>query len=160
MTDALARVSHRIPIVEDILASGVSRSVAVQQIRQQFGLSRRMATRYINAVLLKWEAESDGETRQQKRAQMRQILSRVYRKAITRKGVAVTREGAEYYDDPDTRGAVNVLELLCRLDGLLEQPDTGGGMNVTILQHIQTTLMGGSEPEVLDALEAETTDDP
>lgn len=122
----IATTLARIEEVEDLLAAGTSPRRAAGICAGKWGIGRRQAHAYIEAVHKRWLAEASSEDRETKRARMRAMVMRTYQTAMDReRGITVNvgdwKQEVEYVADPDLRSAGNMLELLCRLDGLLEQ---------------------------------------
>lgn len=136
----IATTLARIEEVEDLLAGGMLPRRVAGICAQKWGIGRRQAHAYVEAVHKRWLAESSGEDRETKRARMRAMVMQTYRAAMDRqRGIVVNvgdwKQEVEYVDDPDLRSGGNMLELLCRLDGLLEQPralDTPGGADALV----------------------------
>lgn len=155
ITTTLARIEE----TEDLLAAGNSPRRTAGIIAKQWGIGRRQAQEYVLAVHTRWLAESQAEDRESKRARMRAMVMRTYQAAMDReRGLVVNvgdfKQEVEYVADPDIRGAGNMLELLCRIDGLLEQPDRGtsGDINVNLIQVLQQHY--GMTAEALRDIEA------
>ena len=154
MTDArtTADVLVRLEETEDIMVRSLSSRAAAKEVARKYGLSRRQASTYVRRVVDRWKAESDAG-RDAKRARMRAFLEGVAAEGMGRNGVYVSKTGETVeYSDPDIRGAVNCAELLCRLDGLLEQPDAKVSVDVTLFEKLQQHY--GLGDHVVDATPA------
>jgi hypothetical protein len=117
----------RVEQVEDWLARGITTHRAATLAKEEWGLSRRQASRYVSLAFARWAAESQRK-RPEKRAQMRAALWDAYGKCLDKTSMASARNGEggvewEEYPDPDMKAGAKYLELLCRLDGLLEQAE-------------------------------------
>lgn len=152
----IAQTLARIEQVEDLLAAGNAPRRTAGIVARQWGINRRHAARYVDAVHQRWLAESHAEDRETKRARMRAMVMRTYQAAMDReRGIVVNvgdfRQEVEYVRDPDLRGAGNMLELLCRLDGLLEQPKAGDALGAfadAAMAMLQAHYFGGQPQEV------------
>lgn len=154
---------QRIDEVEEVLLTGVSTARATGLVARKFGIGRRQANEYVRAALQRWRDESTGDARDEKRALIRETLWEILQKAKDRTGVTVDGEGVVHtYDDPDANGAVRALELLCRLDGLLEQPDTSGQPSLTVAEKVYQVYFGTAPPPTVavPVLPARTIDAP
>ncbi len=114
--------------VEALLISGKSDWA----VKRELGLHRHKASRMVRMVRQRWVNEADKVDRSQKRAQLREMILEHYRQCMeAQEPVAVweSRDSqvVEMKPKPDLKAAGRALELLCRFDGLLEQP--GGGAN-------------------------------
>jgi len=136
--------------VERLLVQGYSD----QAIKRELGLHRHKAGRLVHMVRQRWQREGALVPREQKRAQMLQMILDLYRKCLDNETAVPYYVGPGTQDikmvkAPDLKAAGRILELLCKFEGLLEQPDAPGQMNVTILQHIQSVLGITEQPDAL-----------
>jgi hypothetical protein len=147
---ALARV--RIARVEDRLAAGVKPREVIRELMESDGVSRRTANDYIRTVTERWAREGEAEPRVEKRARLRELIQSTYRTAMEQKGIAVgfDKDGVmqtEKYDKPDLRAAHALLELMCRFEGVLEQPGGGaGGFNESFALILHNHYYGDAGP--------------
>jgi hypothetical protein len=133
--------------VETLLISGKSDHA----VKRELGLHRNKASRMVRMVRERWVNEAGKVDRDQKRAQLREMILEHYREcmeATVPVTVWSTRETqtGEMKANPDLRAAGRALELLCRFDGLLEQPETPGGPSLTIAEKVYQIYFGGAPP--------------
>lgn len=153
----------RMERAEDVLSQpDMTPKKARRLLAQEWGLTNRQAGRVIRRVYDQWAIESQGMTREQKRAQMRHRLQRFQRKAIDRRGgIFNPTEGCvEWYDNPDVGAASRTAELECRLDGLLEQPETTSvSLDVSVLKVMQQAYGLAEDAGVKELPEGDGEDD-
>lgn len=140
----------RMERAEDLLTSGISPKRARSMLAQEWGVTSRQAARVIRYVLRQWEIESRAG-REERRNMMRAKMQGVFRTAMRRKGVTVSSRGnVVEYDNPDIGGAAKILELECRLDGLLEQPETERTVIISgeELREIAAAMYGLDPPSI------------
>jgi hypothetical protein len=151
MASAIAKVLTRIEHVENLLAQGFGPREVAKKVRDEWGISRRHADRYVHAAFERWREEAQ-QNREDKRAHIRAMLGRTYRVAMSKTRTYQDPEGKVHeYDEPDIRGANSSIELIMRLEGLL-QPDekpTGSAIPAQLIVVLQQHY--GIEPPKLDA---------
>lgn len=134
-SDVLVRLED----AEQLIVEHVSPRKAARAVRDKYGISLRRANEDVRRVLKAWEVEGlKGDHRERKRARMRRALEDLVERATGRKGVYVNKKGETVeYDSPDIGGAVKAIELLCRLDGLLDQPESSPAAEQNIFVMLQ-----------------------
>lgn len=114
-------IQHRISEVEQMLASGRGPRQVSKLCMERWGVRRRAADRYVRAVYLLWSVETRSGDRESKRAQLRAMLMNNYRHAH------------EQFK-PDIRAANEAVELLGRLDALIDPDEKGDSLPETAEQ--------------------------
>ena len=114
--------------VEELLVSGKSDWA----VKRELGLHRNKASRMVRMVRQRWANEGAKVDRNHKRAHLREMILEHYRQCLDAQmpvtvWVSRDEQQVEMKPHPDLKAAGRALELLCRFDGLLEQP--GGGSN-------------------------------
>lgn len=150
MGTAIASVLTRLEHVENLLADGYDARTVSRKVRKEWGITRRQADRYVRAAFDRWHEESQAN-REDKRSQVRAMLRGAYRRAMNKTRTYQNSEGEVLeYDDPDIRGATNCIELIMRLEGLIEPEVKVVG--VAVPERLITVLQQhyGMEPAKLD----------
>jgi hypothetical protein len=106
---ACGKVETRIAQAERLLAKGSTHGQAVRRLREEHGISKTTAERTMRALYLRWQREASTQDREKRRNQMRAMLMGGAREALQ----------ARKYES-----FAKCAELLCRLDGILDQPET------------------------------------
>lgn len=111
--------------VEDVLERCGSARKAKSELVRILGMDDRTAARAIKAVAQRWANESDGQSREERRAVLREALWDLMRVARDRKRMSTVLIGHGQselvpYPDPDVKGAAAVASLLIQLDDLGE----------------------------------------
>lgn len=162
ITQTLARIDE----AEDLLASGIPRRRVASTIAHQWGIGRRQAQDYVRYVYDRWRNEGAEESRDDKRVRMRAMIEHTYAAAMKRRKALTVGDGegvqhVEYVDEPDLRTAHGLLELMCRFEGLLEQPGTSAaGTIAEFITAMHAHYYGGMPAEVQgNVIEASTEGD-
>lgn len=157
----LAVTMQRLDECEDILASGLSPRRTAGEIARRWGIGRRQAQEYVNAVQVRWATETANLDRDARRASMLARIRHTYRVAMERKrGIVYSlgdwKQDVKEVPDPDLRSAGNMLELECRLFGLMDQLGAGpGDIPGDVLKMVHLHYFQGQPQE--PALEATAT---
>lgn len=103
-------VEERLSHIESMLAHGSPLSTVMQWLRNEQRLSPRQSRHYVASVFKRWSIEAASQGRDEKKNRIRAAAWAAYERGME--------------SDGETRAAIAALELLCRLDGLLEQTAT------------------------------------
>lgn len=123
---SIDKTLERIDLVERKLLSAAPVSKVTGEVARELGMTRRQASHYVRAVRRRWEREGASD-REAKRDEMRSLLRAGLAQCIGKKKKYKRKDGSEVVqDDPDMMSAARFAELMCRLDGLLEQPEAAG----------------------------------
>lgn len=115
----IAESVRRIDLVSEWMASGRTPRQASTKARDEFGLSRRQADRYVAVALKRLQVDSTAEPPESKRARILAMAYDTVRQADARKRIVVTgKDSYETVDDPDLRARTSSLELIAKLEGL------------------------------------------
>jgi hypothetical protein len=84
-------------------------------------------------------------SREHRRAQLREMIIEHHRACMEHTEpiavwVSKDEQKIEECPKPDLKAAGRALELLCRFDGLLEQPDNGGTLQLPLALQVATML--------------------
>jgi len=149
-------VLERLAATEELYAGGRTYRQVVRELRRQ-GLSQRRAQRYAAAVPKLWSVEAGHRDREDRRAWVRAQAEAGIQRAIGRTRSWVNKHGdIGEHPDPDERAVGVYLELLCRLDGLLDQPgvpDADRWGQGEVLRHLHLHYYG-VEPPARDVIDA------
>lgn len=129
--------------VEALLVQGYSD----HSVKRQLGGNRFTVGRMIKLVRDRWVREGRTITRDQRKAQMREMLIEHHRQCMENKipvpvWVSKDTQVVEKHGAPDLKAAGRVLETMCKFDGLLEQPD-GGSNDLQLPLALQVAALLG-----------------
>ena len=123
---AITTVMDRLIDAENAMVSGKTRAQIERELAKKWGISRRRASDYIRHAYARWEAEGVA-SREEKRAQLRAALWADRRVALSKKRSVVDNQGNPHeFDDPDVRSSLSALDMLAKLDALMDQPEASG----------------------------------
>lgn len=121
---SIATVLERVDQIEREVLTTPNHEVVIGRMAKAWGISRPGARKYVRQVLARWKREGL-KTRDEKRDRMRAMLMEGYRTCLERKTRHYSKHAGPYeVANPDLQSAVRYAELICRLDGLLDQPET------------------------------------
>jgi hypothetical protein len=89
--------------VESLLASVTPHAIIRREIQKRFGINERRASAWISYVYALLAEEAKPQAKDERRAQMRNVLGDFYQKAVLAKNF---------------NAAVTALDRMCKLDGL------------------------------------------
>jgi len=129
----IAATIARIEECEDMLAAGTRPRRVATALSSRWGIGRVQAQEYVNAVIMRWKREGATEDRETKRARMRAQIERTYLRSMSHKRAITVGDGGgeqhvELFDEPNFNAALQALELICKLDGLMEQQEASGSV--------------------------------
>ncbi len=126
--------------VEDMLANGMTSSqICKSEKMNELGIAPNQATEYVAIVLVLLADLGKGIDREQKRAQLREIMHNTLNKALTYKYVFHNKRGERVErEQPDFNAAGRILELLAHFEGVMEQPKTAASpvANTQVVEQI------------------------
>ncbi len=141
-------VQARLAECEDMLASGIQPKRVVADLRARHGLSKAQGSRYLTQAYARWAQEAGTLDRDARRNQMRATLWAAYCKAMNLERTGVTDGKTYTYPAPDLRSATSILDILCRLDGLISPPTVNVAVGVVGEQAIAALANFFIGPEV------------
>jgi len=136
----LDRVVDRFFEAERALVAGKPGEIAERELASKWDMRPRQARRYLTAVRAVWKREGQrerGEKRDEMRGRIRMLTD-----------AAARGEGCER--GPDYGAVGRLLELECRFDGLLEQPNSAT-INIVGDSAIAVLADFFAGPRVIDA---------
>jgi hypothetical protein len=128
----------RLHWVEEQLVRGRRYTDITRDAAARYGMRPRQARRYVQAVYRRWGREGSVQDREAARARLRQMGLSLYETALQRQRPVTVLVGdgtqeIRLVSDPDVVGANRALEVLAKLEGLVQ-----GGATV----HNNTLLIG------------------
>lgn len=120
--------------IEEMLVRGITTRRIRREGSDRFQVSTRTISKDITHIRVLWRKEADGIDRQAQRDGMREKLTKVYERSMTRRTILRNADNQVIrYDDgtpktmdsPDLRSGLRALQQLSRLDGLDESIKLG-----------------------------------